>query len=220
VDNLEAVDNARNLAVRLRDILRGSSSCGLLTYRYRDLGELNEVYAIGVQGLDQSNSLTFLQHELRARGYDGLRAWLDEKEDDRTTLIKIIDLTRGLPLALQLVVGLRVTLTLTSILTLLQEVTVDTRVEDLYEFLYRTELGNLSSDMRQMLIAVFSRQPGYFLGDLEAETGLSEAELLPRMAELGRLSLVYSLRRDHPDRGREDFFYVHPMLHQLLQKMR
>jgi hypothetical protein len=220
VDNLEAVDNARSLAARLRDMLRSSNSCGLLTYRYRDLGELNEVYAIGVQGLNRSNSLTFLQRELETRGHDGLKAWMDERNDDRTTLLKIIDLTRGLPLALQLVVGLRVTLPLTSIFTLLQEVTADARVEDLYEFLYRTELAQLSSDTRQLLTAAFARQPGYFLSDLSVETGFSEADLLTQMAELSRLSLVYSLRRDRSDQGREDFFYVHPMLHQLLHKMR
>jgi hypothetical protein len=219
VDNLESVDNAQEVATRLRDLLEGSDSRALITYRYRDLKELCGVFSVSVTGLSESDSLTFLQKELKARGYGGLRKWVEEKGDDRETLLRIIALTRSLPLALQLVIGLRVSLPLASVYHLLCDITTDTRVEEIYEFLYREELRLLSAYSRVLLVSAFSKQLGYFRSELIDTVGTSAEDALVRLAELGRASLVHSVSRQRAGVGREDYFYVHPMLHQLLNRI-
>lgn len=218
VDNLETVENAREVAARLRDLLEKTGSRALMTFRFKDLADLRGVYNVGVEGLGEVGSIEFIKRELEARGFGELQAWLDEKGDRYETLAAIISLVRGLPLALQLVVGMRVSLPLSSVRDALCDVTSDTHVEQIYEFLFRKELELLSVKARRLLISAFSKQQGFFWDELVVLDGTQAEETRTKLAELGRISLIYAVNRPTPDGGDEDYFYIHPMLHQLLRK--
>ena len=216
VDNLETNENARDIAIRLRELLIGSESRGLITYRYNDLGDLHNVRSIGIEGLNQSDSFLFLEKELQTRGYTKLEEWLKEKGDSHDILIKVIELTHGLPLALQLTIGLHNSLSLSSIYDLIRDVKTDARVEDIYSFLYREELRLLSNASLDLLASVFAKQLGLFRSEINNIVNLPPEQTLSSLIELGRFSLIQSVSKNHSDIGNEDFFFVHPMLHQLL----
>jgi hypothetical protein len=199
--------------------LAGGGSRALLTYRYRDLGELQGVYHAEVKGLSEADSLLFLEHELAARGFPSIAHWLAEKGDTYQQLQETIAFTRGWPLALQLVIGLRISLPLSSVYELLQSVTVDVRVEALYEFLFRQELHLLSVQTRDLLTRAFACQSGYYVSELVTLEAQPPGDILPLLGELAQVSLLYAIRQDRPGLGPEDYFYVHPMLHHLLRKI-
>jgi hypothetical protein len=219
VDNLETVHNAQDLARRLRTLLLGGNSRALLTYRYRDLGELQGVYHVAVQGLREADSMLFVENELAARGFPSVLKWLAEKGDTEQQLQETISLTRGWPLALQLVIGLRTALPLASVYALLKGVTVDRRVEALYEFLFRQELNLLSDPARDLLTRAFARQSGYYVSELINLMAQPAGDVLPLLGELARVSLLYAHRHNRPRMEPEDYFYVHPLLHHLLRKV-
>lgn len=216
IDNLETNENARDIAIRLRELLIGSESRGLITYRYSDLGDLHNVRSIGIEGLNQSDSFLFIEKELQTRGYAKLEEWLKEKGDSQDILIKVIELTRGLPLALQLTIGLHNSLSLSSIYDLIRDVKTDVRVEDIYSFLYREELRLLSNASLDLLASVFAKQLGLFRSEINNIVNLPPEQTLSSLIELGRFSLIQSVSKNHSGIGNEDFFFVHPMLHQLL----
>jgi hypothetical protein len=217
VDNLESSNNTRDIVVRLQSLLQNTNSRGILTHRYRNLGDITGLYQVNVEGLSDSDSYRFLECELQTRGHENILSWLKEKGDSEDNLREVITFTRGLPLALQLVVGLRTTLPLPSVLDVLHKVTADTRVEQIYEFLFARELEILSDGAFNLLISVFSKQVGFYRSEIENLTQKSPEDVLRELTELSLLSLVYSINRERSETKSEDYFFIHPMLHELLK---
>jgi hypothetical protein len=215
IDNLETLENARNLIFELRKVVVGTKSRVLITYRYTDVGELENVSTVNVISLSPSDSFRFLENELKVRGYQTVDEWLYERGETKEILKQVLGLTRGLPLAIQLVVGLRSSLPLSTIYYSLGNVASDSRIDDLYHFLYATEIQQISEDSKITLYKLFSQQDGWFASDLTNYLGkFPEQEL----RELTRYSLLYALNRERDNGKREDFFYIHPMLQRFLCK--
>jgi hypothetical protein len=184
VDNLETVQDYETLALELHSILGSSQadkpSKALLTSRER-LVDNSYVYDHYIEGLSEPDSRDFLRQEAENRGAQGLL------HTGERLLKRVYTITRGMPLALQLVVSqYLVGIALDSELDRLQEA----KEEQLYEFIYMDLWFKLSIPAQKVMVAVAAFTSSAARSMLQPVSRTTEDEFESALTELVRMSLV------------------------------
>lgn len=180
VDNLETAVDYEAIADQLWGLANPTKF--LLTSRHR-LSGYEHVHAIPLDELEAQDALAFIRYEGQERGIaDIVRA-----ED--ATLLRIYEVTGGNPLAIKLVLGQTVSLTLDRVLANLRQ--AKRGHDQFYLFIYWNS-WNLLSDEARLLLLHMPLLParGGTWEDLAAASGLEDEALERAIKELVDTSLL------------------------------
>lgn len=184
VDNLETVDASHDLARNLHGLLgptqRGITTRALLTSRERLL-DVPYVFDYYLSGLDAGASEEFIRSEASDRGAQALQ------QAPPALLHRIYDTTRGMPLAMKLIVS-----------QFLAGIPIDTEIErlrntteeDLYRFLYLELWHKLSLSAQYVLVAAGTFSDAASRTMLQKVSRISDAKFETAITGLVRMSLV------------------------------
>jgi len=184
VDNLETVDTSHELARNLHGLLgpaqRGIATRALLTSRERLL-DVPYVFDYCLSGLDADASEAFIRSEAAERGAEALQ------QAPQALLHRIYDTTRGMPLAMKLIVS-----------QFLAGIPVDTEIErlrntteeDLYRFLYLELWHKLNLSAQHVLVAAGTFSSAASRSMLQTVSRTSDAEFETAITSLVRMSLI------------------------------
>ena len=183
LDNLETVKDYESLVSRVNDLLRGQSKV-LITSRH-EIKHTN-VYALSLSGLNQDDSVTFLQEEGRSRGL----TLLDEAATE--ALVEIYKATGGAPLAMKLVVGQLRLQPLELVLNNLKTVSLQGQDYEFYRFVFKHSWDLLSLEAKRILVSmsVFDPATGGAVQMVLQVSKVDETIFYPAMDDLISTSLV------------------------------
>jgi hypothetical protein len=218
IDNLETVEGYLDLVNNLESLFNYSKA--LLTSRHIVAGS-RHVKSCRLEGLNRDDSLLFLRTyaEDRVRANEAIGAVDEEK------LIEIHQLTGGLPLAMELVIGkLERGYRLDNVLS--QLMTTNYRLlqnpassdEDIYQqfyrFIYQDSWENLSENAQDLLLGIgeFSLNDGARTTKLFDFVELSRKDLDNAVAELVQLSLIKCETREN-----QEILFLHPLTYLFVQ---
>jgi hypothetical protein len=173
VDNLETMENAREIVFRLQRLL--GSSRALITSREVVPGD---PFGIKLEGLPEENGIAFLRAEGRQRNI----ASIASAEDD--VLRKIHRVTEGMPLAMKMVVGQVELWGLKDALCDLE------KRSNIYFFIFFTAWQKLSPAAKKLLLYVGPTAGAVSHEELEVALEMNGDALNQAISELARLSLL------------------------------
>ena len=188
LDNLETSREPQNqIAERLNDILNPSKA--LLTSRHRFSGD---VFSIHLPGLDEESTTRLIRQLGREKGIDRVE---DAHQDE---IHEIYRVAGGSPLAVKLIVGQIVILSLDSVLAQLREIHLptDDRTEDdyvdFYKHIFQFSWQLLSENAKRLLISMshFAPNVGGTYDAVKATSELPDQELSSRIKELWQRSFL------------------------------
>ncbi|MFQ6059171.1 MAG: NB-ARC domain-containing protein [Anaerolineae bacterium] len=194
VDNLETAVDYEAIADQLWGLANPSKF--LLTSRHR-LSGYEHVHAIPLDELGAQDALAFIRYEGQERGIADIARAQD------ATLLRIHQVTGGNPLAIKLVIGQTVSLTLDQVLANLRQ--AKRGHDQFYLFIYWNSWNLLSEEAKLLLLRMplLPAQGGTW-EDLAAASGLDDEALERAIKELVDKSLlmaggleekVYSIHR-------------------------
>jgi hypothetical protein len=221
IDNLETVEGYRQLVQNFSGLFYRSRA--ILTTR-RVIGEFNHVQSFRLEGLEQNDSLIFLQKyssfKIRPRAHEQISLLGEEK------LIEIHRFTGGLPLAIELIVGkLESGYTWSTVRDGLGSVNYkiiqnsQASDEDIYRqfysFIYQDSWEHLSDNAKNLLIDMgeFDLAEGAKIDDLIYVSEIEINKLEKAIAELIQFSLVKRYGVES-----QQTFLLHPLTHHFVQK--
>jgi hypothetical protein len=181
IDNLEDAIDYRNIIANLETRLASSKSRFILTLRPQ-VSEFTEIYSINLQGLRESDCISFLRNEGSVRGLQFV-AKLEEKY-----LRLISQAIGGAPLAGKLVISQLTRLTIATVLENLEEAKGE--MESVYLFIYRKSWGLLSSHSRKVLLSMPIFPAPINKSAIEQVSTITGNELIGALAELIQLSMI------------------------------
>ncbi len=181
IDNLEDAIDYKNIIANLETMLGSSKSRFILTLRPQ-VSEFTEIYSINLQGLPESDSISFLRNEGNARGMQFV-AKIEEKY-----LRLISQAIGGAPLAGKLVISQLTRLTIETVLENLKEAKGE--MESVYLFIYRKSWGLLSSASRKVLLSMPIFPAPINKSAIEKVSTITGNELNSALAELIQLSMI------------------------------
>jgi transcriptional regulator with XRE-family HTH domain len=178
VDNLESMDNASALVARIHNLLRNSQSRAIVTSRKHVPYDF--VYAYTLHGLEESDSLFFLQQDIRQHNATHLFNAPREK------LITIHEVTGGAPLALKLVIAQARILDLDVVLSQLRQAR-----SELYPFIFYQSWLQLIPPAQRLLVYIGQTVVTTVGWEELVEAGIAETE--QQLVEAIRQLVNYSL---------------------------
>lgn len=176
VDNLETAENAHALVAQLRTLL--GISRALLTSREQVRHDY--VQRLALRGLEQADSLLFLEADMKQRGM--------QQPLRKEQLIEIHAVTGGAPLAMKLVVSQASFLNLDVVLKQLRT----TESERLYTFIFRRSWDHLLPAAQRMLYYISKTAVAPVDWEELSSVGIAETEaaLVQAIKQLVDYSLV------------------------------
>lgn len=181
IDNLEAQADTAYLLQHLGDLAAPSKF--LLTTRTRPPGQAG-VFTLSVNELSKPDSAALLRYHAATIGlHDLAQASVADSE-------AIYHITGGNPLALKLVVSLAAVLPLPQILADLKRSRAG-QIEEMYRHIYWKAWQTLTPQARDLLQAMpLAASSGAPSEQMQAISGLSQAQLWPAIMELSSRSLL------------------------------
>ncbi|MBN1220252.1 MAG: hypothetical protein JXM69_15090 [Anaerolineae bacterium] len=152
IDNLETVVDYETFLPLLNELAKPTKF--LLTSRH-NLQAYSNVFCLGLQELNQGDTLDLLRHEARVRGLTALA------EAPESALVDIYQIVGGNPLALKLVIGQTGVLPLSQVLDNLK-VARGKKTTDLYNYIYWQAWRTLKPVSRELLLLMPLAQGGTF----------------------------------------------------------
>lgn len=176
VDNLETAENARVIVTELRSSLDGSSA--IVTSRPHL--DLDFVFRIRLEGLDEEDSLVFLRRDAESRNESAiLEAPIEQSKE-------VHKVTGGSPLAMKLVVGQVSVLDLGRVLERLRQAK-----GDIYRFIFYETWKLLSEAAQKLLLYMKTVATSVVWQELASVRIAEDANTLDdAISELVRLSLL------------------------------
>lgn len=179
IDNLETVVEYQRLIPLIRELANPSKF--LLTSR-NSLHNYSDVFCHTMRELSLADTVDFLEYEIQSRGKESF--WQASKEN----LQQIHDVVGGNPLALKLIVGQGVVLTLTQVLENLAQAQTQ-NIDELYTHIYWQAWNTLTEPGHQTLLNMPLVRGGDF-DHLLALSEIDEVALQEILAQLVTMSLV------------------------------
>jgi hypothetical protein len=174
VDNLETMDNARQIMVELQGLLGRSRA--LLTSREAVAGDH---FLVKLQGFPEADSIVFLRREGQERNAP------DIASADRDRLIEIHRAAGGMPLAMKLIVGQSQVLGLDATLQRLGQ-----GKGDIYFFIFLESWRQLSTPAKKLLLYMGPTRGLVGREELKRALKTTESKIDELIDELVRLSLL------------------------------
>lgn len=222
IDNLETVEGYKQLVQDLKGLFYPSRV--VLTTR-RVIGGFNHVQSFCLKGLEYDDSLIFLRKYASAKS----RSHKIISSTDNADLIKVHEVTGGLPLAMELVIGKlesgncnleRILEKLTSINYKILEspnVSDENIYQEFYRFIYEDSWQELSEDAKKFLIGLskYDLSEGALRKRIFASQKrryqLTEEQLENAEEKLIELSLITYEAQNNK-------FLLHPLTHAFIQE--
>lgn len=179
IDNLETVVEYQSLIALIRDLSNPSKF--LLTSRHSLYG-YSDVFCHTVSELSLSDSIQFLEYEIQLRGKESL--WQASEEN----LQQIYEVVGGNPLALKLIIGQSLVLTLSQVLENLAQAQTK-NIDELYTHIYWQAWHTLSEPGHQTLLNMPFVRGGLF-EHLLALSEIDKVALQEVLEQLVTMSLV------------------------------
>lgn len=181
IDNLEDAVDYKNIIANLETEIRHNKSRFILTLRPQ-VSEFSEIYSVSLQGLKESDSISFLRHEGKIRGIQSV----EKAEEKHLSLIS--QSIGGAPLAGKLVVSQLTRMPIEAVLENLEQAKGE--MELVYLFIYRKSWQLLSPNSRKVLLTMPTFPAPINKSGLERVSTVSDNNLIGALAELIQLSLV------------------------------
>lgn len=205
LDNMETAAESQDEIIKQLQPILGLSKA-LLTSRHRFRGNFRRVH---LDGLDLANVSEFIHQDAQSKGIE------PSIKLEPYHLRSIVTATRGMPLALQLIVSQLDHLSLNSVLEYLAQVKpfAKTRQLDeyanLYKFVFHHSWQLLETTRRQVLLrmALFHTSDGSTMNALQAVTDIDASLLYASIEDLWDFSLLEVKR--HP--SSKVRYFLHPL---------
>ncbi len=180
VDSLENAIDYRALVSGIEELATKNSRF-ILTSRLQ-LSDYDSIYSIVIKGLEENDSLLFLQLEGQDRGIQSIA------QANENILRKIYETTGGAPLAMKLLVGQVSRLPIEEVLQKLKSAIGS--AEKMYTFIYRTSWKLLNPNARKVLIAMPAFPSSAIQNAIGHVSTVTGYELTNALHELVTLSLL------------------------------
>jgi len=181
IDNLEDAVDYKNIIANLVTNIRNNKSRFIFTLRPQ-MTEYSDIHSINLQGLKESDSISFLRDEGSTRGIKSV----GNAEDKY--LRSISQAIGGAPLAGKLVISQLTRMPMEAVLENLEQAKGE--MELVYLFIYRKSWQILSLPSRKVLLSMPTFPAPINKSILERVSTVNGNDLIDALAELIQLSLV------------------------------